>query len=59
MAFKPNYGMQRIDRGRAAQARSEQKQRMRAEKSAHRQANREAASVGSLEDDKAGLRNDR
>jgi hypothetical protein len=58
MAFKPNYGM-RNDRGRAAQARSEQKQKKSEEKSAHRQANREAASVGSLEDDKVGLRKDR
>lgn len=38
MAFKPNYGMQRNDRNRAAQARSEQKQRKREEKSAQRHA---------------------
>jgi len=42
MAFKPNYGMQRADRDRAAQARSEQKQRKRDEKSAQRKAERMA-----------------
>ena len=36
MAFKANYGMQRADRNRAAQARKEQKQRKREEKSAQR-----------------------
>ena len=40
MAFKPNYRMQRADRNRAAQARSEQKQRKRDEKSAQRKAER-------------------
>ena len=58
MAFKPNYGMQRNDRKRAAQARSEQKQRRREEKSALRQADRAVETVGSLEDEKAGLRKD-
>src|SRR5690349_11974450 len=43
MAYKPNYGLQRADRNRAAQARSEQKQRKREEKSAHRKAERAAA----------------
>ena len=38
MAFKPNYGMQRADRNRSAQARREQKQRKREEKSAQRKA---------------------
>ena len=38
MAFKPNYGMQRADRNRAAQARKEQKQQKREEKSAQRKA---------------------
>jgi len=38
MAFKPNYGMQRADRNRAAQARREQKQKKREEKSAKRKA---------------------
>jgi hypothetical protein len=38
MAFKINYGMHRADRNRAAQARSEQKQRKREEKSAQRKA---------------------
>ena len=40
MAFKPNYGLQRNDRRRAARARSEQKQRKREEKSAQRKAER-------------------
>jgi hypothetical protein len=40
MAFKPNYGLQRADRNRAAQARSEEKKRKREEKSAHRKAER-------------------
>jgi hypothetical protein len=47
MAFKPNYGMQRADRNRAAQARTEKKQRKRDEKSAQRKAER-AATVESL-----------
>jgi hypothetical protein len=38
MAFKPNYGLQRADRNRAAQARSEEKQKKREEKSAQRKA---------------------
>jgi hypothetical protein len=40
MAFRPNYGMQRGDRNRAAQARREEKQRKREEKSAQRKAER-------------------
>jgi hypothetical protein len=40
MAFKPNYRMQRSDRNRAAQARSEEKKRKREEKSAQRKAER-------------------
>ncbi len=40
MAFKPNYRMQRSDRNRAAQARIEEKQRKREEKSARRKAER-------------------
>jgi hypothetical protein len=59
MAFKPNYGMQRNDRSRAAQARSEQKQKKREEKSLRRQADRAVETVGSLDDEKAGLRKDR
>jgi hypothetical protein len=58
MAFKPNYGMQRNDRSRVAQARSEQKQRKREEKSAQRQADRAVATTGSLDDEKAGPRKD-
>jgi hypothetical protein len=41
MAFKPNYGMQRSDRNRAAQAKKEEKLRKREEKSAQRKAERE------------------
>lgn len=58
MAFRVNYGMQRNDRSRAAQARSEQKQRKREEKSAQRQADRAGATTGSLNDKKAGLEKD-
>ena len=40
MAFRPNYGMQRNDRNRAAQTRSEEKLQKREEKSAQRKAER-------------------
>jgi hypothetical protein len=53
MAFKPNYGMQRAHRTRAAQTRSEQKQRKREEKSAQRQAERTAEIKSSPDDEKA------
>ncbi|MFY9684279.1 MAG: hypothetical protein WAJ88_00630 [Pseudolabrys sp.] len=53
MAYKPNYGLQRADRNRAAQARSEQKQRKREEKSAQRKAERAAEVKTSSDDDKA------
>jgi hypothetical protein len=53
MAYKPNYGLQRADRNRAAQARSEQKQRKREEKSAHRKAERAASTKSSSDDEKA------
>ena len=53
MAYKPNYGLQRADRNRAAQARSEQKQRKREEKSAQRKAERAAEIKSSSDDDKA------
>ena len=53
MAFKPNYGMQRNDRNRAAQARSEQKKRKREEKSAQRQAERTVEIKSSPDDEKA------
>jgi hypothetical protein len=43
MAFKPNFGMQRVDRKRSARPGSEQKQRAREEKSAQRKAGREVA----------------
>jgi hypothetical protein len=51
MAFKPNYGMQRADRNRASQARSEEKKRKRDEKSAQRKAERIVATKGSPDDD--------
>jgi hypothetical protein len=54
MAYKPNYGLQRADRNRAARARSEQKQRKREEKSAHRKAERIGEIKRSLDDEKAG-----
>ena len=50
MAFRQNYGMQRADRNRAAQARSEEKQKKREEKSAQRKAER-TEEIKSLPDD--------
>jgi hypothetical protein len=52
MAFKPNYGLQRADRNRAVQARSEQKQRKREEKSAQRKAERTVEIKSSPDDEK-------
>ena len=52
MAFKPNYGLQRADRSRAAQARSEQKQRKKEEKSAQRNAERTVEIKSSPDDEK-------
>jgi len=52
MAFKPNYGMQRSDRNRAAQARSEEKKKKREEKSAQRQAERAAEIIRTPGDEK-------
>jgi hypothetical protein len=42
MAFKPNYGLQRADRNRAVQARSEEKQKRKDEITAQRKAERSA-----------------
>jgi hypothetical protein len=53
MAFRPNYGMQRADRNRAAQARREEKMRKREEKSAQRKAERTADNKNSPDDVKA------
>jgi hypothetical protein len=53
MAFKPNYRLQRADRNRAAQARSEEKQRKREEKAAQRKAGRTAESESPPNDEKA------
>jgi len=53
MAYKPNYGQQRADRRRAAQVRSEQKQRKREEKSAQRKAERTVEIKSSSDDEKA------
>jgi hypothetical protein len=52
MAFKPNYGMQRSDRNRVAQARSENKQRKREGKSVQRQAERTEEIKTSPDDEK-------
>jgi hypothetical protein len=52
MAFRPNYGMQRSDRNRAAQARRDEKLRKREEKSAQRKAERIADVKGSPDDAK-------
>jgi hypothetical protein len=53
MAFRPNYGMQRADRNRAAQARREEKMRKREEKSAQRKAERIADTKSSPGDAEA------
>jgi hypothetical protein len=53
MAFRPNYGMQRNDRNRAAHARSEEKMRKREEKSAQRKAERIGEIKSSADDAKA------
>lgn len=53
MAFKPNYGMQRSDRNRAAQARSEEKKRKKEEKSAQRKAERAGEIKSSPDDEQA------
>ena len=53
MAFKPNYRLQRADRSRAAQARSEEKQRKKDEKAAQRRAERTAKVETPPDDDKA------
>jgi hypothetical protein len=42
MAFKPNYGLDRAERARAARTRSEEKQRKKDEKTALRKAQRAA-----------------
>jgi hypothetical protein len=42
MAFKPNYGLDRAERARAARIRSEEKQRKKDEKVALRKAKRAA-----------------
>jgi hypothetical protein len=53
MAFKPNYRLQRADRNRAAQARSEEKQRKREEKAAQRKAGRTAEHESPPNEEKA------
>ena len=53
MAYKPNYGLQRADRRRAARARSKQKQRKREERSAQRKAERTVEIKSSSDDEKA------
>ena len=53
MAFRPNYGMQRSDRNRAAQARRDEKMRKREEKSEQRKAERLADIKEAPDDTKA------
>jgi hypothetical protein len=53
MPFKPNYGMQRADRSRAARARSEEKQKKRDEKAAQRKAERAAETEPASDQEKA------
>jgi|HubBroStandDraft_4_1064222.scaffolds.fasta_scaffold1551123_1 hypothetical protein len=45
MAFRPNYRGNRLERDRAARARSSEKQRKQEEKTAQRKAERAAAEV--------------
>jgi hypothetical protein len=52
MAFKPNYGLQRADRNRAARARSEEKMKKREDKSAQRKAGRTVEIKSSPDDEK-------
>lgn len=52
MAFRPNYGMQRIDRNRAARARNEEKLCKREEKSAQRKVERLSETKSSTDDAK-------
>jgi hypothetical protein len=44
MAFKPNYGQQRMERDRAKRAKKEEKLRLQQEEVARRKAEAEAAS---------------
>jgi hypothetical protein len=53
MAFKRNYGLQRADRNRAVQARSEEKKRKREEKAAQRHAERIVEVKSAPDDEKA------
>ena len=53
MAYKPNYGLRRADRNRAAQTRSEQKQRKREEQSAQRKAERAVEIKSSPDEEQA------
>jgi hypothetical protein len=59
MAFKPNYRMQRADRNRAAQAKGEQRQKKREEKSAQRKAQRIVETKSSPDDETEKIRKDR
>jgi hypothetical protein len=52
MVFKPNYGLQRADRNRAAQAKAAEKQRKREEKAAQRRADRAAENARPTDGDK-------
>ena len=52
MAFKPNYRRDRLERDRAARARSEEKQRKKEEKAALRKAERGVSEVSA--EDKQG-----
>jgi hypothetical protein len=47
MTFRPNYRRDRLERGRAARARSEEKQKKKEEKTAQRKAERTASEVTS------------
>lgn len=54
MPFKPNYSRDRFERGKAARARNEEKQKKKDEKTAQRKAEREAADPASGDQPAAG-----
>ncbi len=54
MPFKPNYSRERFERGKAARARNEEKQKKKDEKTAQRKAEREAADATAGDPQAAG-----
>jgi len=54
MPFKPNYSRERFERGKAARARNEEKQKKKDEKTAQRKAEREATDPSAGDQSAAG-----